>query len=195
MVNRWLARILVAAGLVVLGSALAEPAKAWLGHYLLVRTFDSRLSATRAAQADAAAWRPWPGADLAPIAELHFPDLGERRVVTDSASGEAMAWSVGHVLGTAAPGEPGVSAIAGHRDGRFAILSKVVEGDEFELTTLSGETVRYVVHDRQVVNSERVALPQVHSGSKEIILTTCWPIDAFVSGPERLLLRARPVGR
>lgn len=193
MKRRWVGRILVVAGLVLVGSAMAHPAKAWIGHNLLERTFNDRLSATAAKQADDSVWRPWPGADLAPIGELNFPELGERRVVVDSASGEALAWSVGHVVGTAELGAPGVSAIAGHRDGRFALLSEVSEGDSFELTTLSGETVRYVVYHREVVDSEVVALPRVHSGDEELILTTCWPLDAFVSGSERLLLRARPV--
>jgi hypothetical protein len=32
----------------------------------------------------------------------------------------------------------------------------------------------------------------VYTGPNESILTTCWPIQALILGPERLLLRARP---
>jgi len=180
----------IGVGLFVLATALAQPLKANLGHALLEGRFDDRMAADAVAQNDASQWRPWPWADLAPIAELHFPEAGERRVVVDSASGEALAWAVGHVPGTAAPGGPGVSAIAGHRDGRFELLGDVGLGETVELTTLDGETVRYIVEERVVVNSETVELPIVHDGPDELILTTCWPIDGLVSGPERLLVRA-----
>ncbi len=143
-------------------------------------------------RADPEQWRPWPWAELAPVGELNFPELNETRVVVDSASGEALAWGVGHMPSTAALGAPGVSVVAGHRDGAFELLADVYAGDIVELTTVDGEVRRYVVDERVVVDSGQVQLPIDHDGPDELILTTCWPIDALISGPERLLIRATP---
>lgn len=143
-------------------------------------------------RADPEQWRPWPWAELAPVGELYFPSLDEQRVVSDSASGEALAWGVGHMSSTAGLGAPGVSVVAGHRDGAFAVLGDVHEGDTVELTTLDGEVHRYRVDERIVVDSGRAQLPIDHTGPDELVLTTCWPIDALVSGPERLVIRAVP---
>lgn len=189
--RRLAAAVALVVGIYLLAGGLAQPIKAHVGHTLLERTFNDRLAAAPGDRGDPDQWRPWPWADLAPVGELHFPDLDERRIIADSANGEALAWAVGHVDGTAALGAPGVSAVAGHRDGRFELLDDVDEGDFVDLTTLDGSTIRYVVEERLVVDSRTVRLPIVHAGDQELILTTCWPIDAFVSGPERLLIRAR----
>lgn len=192
--RRWSGIAVVIAGIVVLGSGLVQPLKAAVGHHLLQSTFDSRLAAEEGDRSNADQWRPWPGADVAPIAELHFPTLGQDRVVLDSASGEALAWGVGHVPGTADLGSTGIAAVAGHRDGRFELLGDLHEGDQVALTTIDGETVHYVVETRTVVDSRRVELPIDHGGPSELLLTTCWPIDGLLSGPERLILHARPIG-
>lgn len=177
-------------GLALLATGLAQPIKAATGHHLLEQTFHARLAAPRDEQATAERWRPWPWADVSPVAKLHFPNLGEDRVVLNSASGEALAWGVGHVPGTAPLGGPGIAAVAGHRDGRFELLADVREGDEIELTTLTGITRRYVVDARVVVDSRRVELPIDHHGTAELLLTTCWPIDGLFAGPERLVVSA-----
>lgn len=190
--RRLLAAVPLLLGLLLFLGAVAQPVKARVGQSLLASTLDDRMAAAPHERADADQWRPWPWAELAPIAELHFPALGEHRVVVDSASGEALAWGVGHMTETAGLGAPGVSVVAGHRDGAFALLGQVYEGDTVELTMLDGETRRYVVDERVVVDSGRVQLPIDHVGADELVLTTCWPIDAFVSGPERLVVRAVP---
>ena len=191
--RRLLAAVPLLLGMVLLASALAQPVKAHVGRSLLASTLEDRMAAAPEVRADPDRWRPWPWAELAPIAELHFPALNEQRVVVDSASGEALAWGVGHMAATAQLGSPGVSVVAGHRDGAFALLGQVHEGDTVELTMLDGETRRYVVDELVVVDSGRVQLPIDHVGTDELVLTTCWPIDALVSGPERLVVRAVPV--
>lgn len=188
-----LATVPLLLGLALLTSALAQPIKAHVGQRLLTSTLDARMAAPAEERTDPEQWRPWPWAELAPVAALHFPALGEQRVVVDSASGEALAWGPGHMTSTAALGAPGVSVVAGHRDGAFELLGQVHEGDTVELTTVDGEVHRYVVDERIVVDSGRVQLPIDHAGADELLLTTCWPIDAVISGPERLVIRALPM--
>lgn len=179
-----------AAGAVLLVAALQQPAKAALGRILLERAFDARSAAPEEIRADAAAWRPWPWADMAPIGRLDFPTLGARRVVLDSASGEALAWGVGVVSGLAPLGAPGLTAVAGHRDGGFEILGGLQIGDVVELTTLDGAQARYRIVRREVVDSRRRRLPIRRHGPDDLVLATCWPIEALISGPERLLVHA-----
>ena len=190
--QRLLALLPLVVGLAVLATALAQPIKAHVGQSLLASTLDARMAAPPEARADPEQWRPWPWAELAPVAELHFPALGEERVVVDSASGEALAWGVGHMTSTAALGAPGISVVAGHRDGAFEVLGDVHPGDTVELTTIDGEVHRYVVDERIVVDSGQSQLSIDHTGLDELVLTTCWPIDALLSGPERLVIRALP---
>lgn len=191
--GRLLAAVPLLIGLALLVSAVAQPIKAHVGRSLLASTFDARMAASIEDRADPDQWRPWPWADLAPVAELRFPTLGEQRVIVDSASGEALAWGAGHMPDTAPLGAPGVSVVAGHRDGAFELLGRVHEGDVVELTTVDGEVRRYRIDERTVVHSGRVQLPIVHTGPDELVLTTCWPIDALISGPERLVMRGVPV--
>ncbi len=178
-------------GVVVLGGALAQPAKAHLGRGMLEATFSARLAAPEAARADASQWRPWSWAAMSPIGEIRFPALGESRIIVDSSSGEALAWAVGHVPETSPLGTPGPSVIAGHRDGTFSLLADVSEGDVIEVTTLANHELRYVVEHQVVVDADHYELPIERHGDDELVLATCWPIDALVTGSERLLIRAR----
>lgn len=192
--RRWPIVAVLLTGLVISALSLIQPIKAELGARLLERELVARMQAPPDDRADADRWRPWPWANLAPVAELRFPGLGEQRIVADSASGEALAWGVGHMSETAPLGAPGVSVVAGHRDGAFRLLEDVDEGDVVELVTLNGETLRYQVSERRIVDSRVARLPIQHAGPDELVLTTCWPIEALASGPERLLLRASLIG-
>ena len=193
--RRWALRLgavaLVAAGVWTLGAALIAPAKAALGFYLLDRAFEARRAADDAERRDGALWRPWSSADLAPIGRLSFPRLGESRIILDSASGEALAWGVGHIRGAAPLGAPGMTAVAGHRDGGFTLLGELSEGDIVEITPLAGAPIRYEVTRRQIADARYDGIEIRHYGPDDLVMATCWPIEALASGPERLLVYAR----
>ena len=97
----------------------------------------------------------------------------------------------GRVRAAAELGAPGLTAVAGHRDGSFTLLSDVEIGDVVELTTLRGAPIRYRIVRREVADSRTTGLPLRHHGPDELVLVTCWPIDALISGPERLLVYAQ----
>lgn len=184
--SRLAAALAGAAGLGLLGYGLAVPTKALLGQALLERAFEERLATGEAV-------KPWPWADMAPMARIGFPRLGETRIVLDRASGEAMAWGPGHVAGTAALGAPGLSAAAAHRDTHFALLEHVKPGDEITLQTADGRTKRYRVTGGEVVDSRDVGLPIIHEGRDVLALSTCWPFGATTPGPMRFVLFAEPI--
>jgi sortase A len=64
--------------------------------------------------------------------------------------------SVGWIPGTAKPGEPGNSGIAGHRDGSFRALKDASAGDAIEVRTRSALSV-YRVDGFEIVVPENVS--------------------------------------
>ena len=110
-------------------------------------------------------------------------------VVLSGGSGEALAFAPSHVPGSAAPGERGLSIIAGHRDTHFAVLRALAPGDPIVLERLDGGRTAYRVTGARVL--ARAEWPVASRGPARLALATCWPFNAAVPGqPERFLLLA-----
>ncbi len=134
--------------------------------------------------------KPWPWADVAPIANLRVPRLHEDLIVLDSDSGQALAFGPGWTSTSAVPGTPGLSVISAHRDTQFAFLRKLRRGDTINLTGAHG-TREYRVTSTQVVDSHRFR--PAADGTDALLLVTCYPFDAIVpGGPLRYVVEARP---
>ena len=89
--------LLAGAGLACFGSGLYIHAKAGLAQVLLhsawTRTQDSGMPA-----------RPWPWADMHPVARLIAPAQDADLLVLSGASGRTLAFGPGHLSGSANPG-------------------------------------------------------------------------------------------
>ena len=103
------ALLLAGTGLSLLAGQAHLKSKALLADWLIDRAYSGYLF-------DGRAHRPWAWADTHPIARIEVPRLGLRRTILAGASGSSLAFGLGHVSGTAFPGERGNCAIAGHRD-------------------------------------------------------------------------------
>jgi sortase A len=99
---------------------------------------------------------------------------------------------VGHVAGTANPGEDGNVAIAGHRDGFFRGLKDVSLGDAVELASLQ-ETETYIVDRITVVDPSDVSVLQARTRSS-LTLITCYPFHYIGSAPKRYVVQASVIG-
>lgn len=153
--------------------------KAELAQYLIKRSW------TLTAPGETS--RPWPWADTWPIARLTHDD--EDLIVLAGAHGSALAFGPGHVDGTAAPGEAGVSVIAGHRDTHFEFLRDIREGDRMQLQTTDGRWHTFVVSDIDVVDSEVDDGIALSFNDAKLVLVTCYPFDAItVGGPLRYVV-------
>jgi len=180
-----LAAALLALGLGAGAPAAWIPAKAALAQVLLERAW-------REARAGTGAPTPWPWADTHPVARLVAPRQDVARVVLAGASGSTLAFAPGHLHGSAPPGTPGTSVVAGHRDTHFAFLRRVARGDPLVVETPDGRRHRYRVAERAVVH-ERDADAVVAGGGADhrLVLVTCWPFDALrPGGPWRLVVVA-----
>jgi len=131
--------------------------------------------------------RPWPWADMHPIARLTVPHLGIDRPVLSSASGAALAFGIGHVDGTAGVGASGNCVLAGHRDSWAKFLEDLRLGDEVVIESPAGRVV-YRVVSTEVVAFDN-ARDLLDAGDDRLTIVTCWPFRGWVRSPWRYVVR------
>jgi sortase A len=165
---------LALAGAAQVGAAGWIHGKAWLAQHLIA-------SAWADAGPGALPRRPWPGADLRPIARLTVPGKAVNLFVLDNASPRALAFGPAHVDGTAPPGSWGNSVIVAHRDTHFAFLRDLQPGDEVDVESAGGARSTYVVRDVSIVDKHASRLLDP-ADQPQLTLITCWPFDAVAPG-------------
>lgn len=176
---------LLAAGTALVASALYIPAKAALAQVLLERAW------TRTQDGEAGA-RPWPWADVSPVAVLEVPRLKQRSIVLEGASGEAMAFGPGHMSNTAPIGGHGTAVIAAHRDTQFRYLRDMQDGDRIVVQTADGRHSVFRVVETRVVRADASGLDPADSGptGARLALVTCYPFDAVLRSTWRYVVLA-----
>jgi len=122
------------------------------------------------------------------LGRMDIPRLGVSVVVLQGTNSRILRLGVGHIEGTALPGEPGNSGIAGHRDTFFRELKDVHRNDEIELQTANGR-FRYQVDWAKVVapDDTSVLTPSTESA---LTLVTCYPFYFVGPSPNRFVVRA-----
>jgi sortase A len=134
---------------------------------------------------------PLPALTHGLIGRLEIPRLGLSAMVIEGTSGRTLRRAVGHIPGTALPGQPGNVGISGHRDTFFRPLRNIRRNDIITLTTLFGE-FRYRVVSTRVVGPSNVTV--LDPGVSEILtLVTCYPFYFVGSAPNRFIVRAERV--
>jgi sortase A len=174
--------LLALAGLLLFGHGAYIHAKALLAQVLLERAFTQTLATGHAT-------KPWSWADTWPVARIEIPRLKVSAIVLAGSSGQALAFGPGHVEQTAEAGERGVAVYAAHRDTHFRFLGDVAIGDEVDVVRSDGRTFRYRVDGTSVVRFDDTGIDPAANGY-ELVLSTCWPLDAVTPGPERYLVHA-----
>jgi sortase A len=170
-----------------LGEGLWIPAKARLAQQLIAEAWDEAMATRRPVP-------PWPWADTTPMARLVVPALGVDQIILAHATGRTLAFGPGHLDGSPAPGEAGLSVVSGHRDTNFSFLADVVPGTGLRIQRADGIWVDYVVQEIQVVDGRTARLPLIGNGPRRLALTTCYPFDATMpGGPLRLVALAEAV--
>ncbi len=137
------------------------------------------------------------GAPAAPtdglIGRIEIPRLGLSVMVVEGIDNTTLRRAVGHIPGTALPGQPGNVGLSGHRDTFFRPLKDLRINDEVQVSTLKGN-FNYEVESLRVVEPENVG---VLAASAENVLTlvTCYPFYYVGPAPQRWIVRARQVVR
>ena len=177
---------LIILGLVGITKASLMPIKAIIGQHYLEVAWKESLKNNKLS-------KPWKSADFYMIGELKVPKLKVSRVILNSVSGEAMAWSIGRVANFNHALDKQPIILAGHRDSHMQFMSELNIGDKIELMMSDGVLITYIISGTEVSDKPEVALSSVTLGSESLILTTCWPFNAMKSGDQRYLIFADKV--
>ena len=169
-----IAAVLAGLGLWQVASAGWIHGKALLAQRLIASSWQQ-------ARVGGAARRPWPWADMRPVARLSVPALGIDLFVLDAATPRALAFGPAHVGGTAAPAGRGNTVLVAHRDTHFAFLRRLEEDDEIAVEGTNGSSARYRVREITVLGAGEARLLDA-ADAAQLTLITCYPFDAVRPG-------------
>lgn len=134
---------------------------------------------------------PAVGAEDGLIGRIEIPRLLLSAVVVEGSDARTFRRAVGHIAGTALPGQPGNVGLAGHRDTFFRSLRDLRVKDEVQFSTLKGD-FKYEVESIMVVEPDNVDV-LAPSDENELTLVTCYPFSYIGTAPKRFVARARQV--
>jgi sortase A len=181
---------LLACGAALLAYCGFVLADTWMFQHRESRQLEQMLAAS---VADARAWRSVPQPAMAGglIGRIEIPRLGLSAMVMEGTGRTTLRRAVGHIPGTALPGQPGNVGISGHRDTFFRPLRNIRRNDIITLTTLRAE-YRYRVVSTRIVSPHEVAV--LGPAANEVLtLITCYPFYFVGSAPSRFIVRAERV--
>jgi len=123
------------------------------------------------------------------LGRIEIPKLKISAVIVEGVDEGTLRNAVGHIPGTALPGEPGNIALAGHRDSFFRKIGSLHDGDQILLETVRGTFSYHVNHIGIVMPSDTTVL-----GSTDhpvLTLVTCFPFRYIGPAPDRYIVTAR----
>jgi sortase A len=186
----WLERILLVLAILCLGYYTYVSAETYLYQAYENRELDAILASapTRTAVPSATAQlRPRP-ANGEVIGRVDIPRLDVSVVVRAGSDARTLQLAVGHIPGTALPGESGNVGLAGHRDTFFRRLKDIRPDDEIRVATPEGKFVYRV--ERTVVVEPTDVWVLDPSDTSILTLVTCYPFSYVGSAPQRFIVRA-----
>ena len=130
-------------------------------------------------------------AQPAALGRLEIPRLGLGAIVADATDDATLSRAVGHVRGTALPGERGNTVFAGHRDTFFRPLRNIEVNDSIRFV-VPPETYEYRVRSMRIVEPDDASVLS-SNGTEELTLVTCYPFTFIGAAPERFVVVATRV--
>jgi sortase A len=118
-----------------------------------------------------------------------IPKLTIDVVIREGTDAASLRKAVGHMTGTAMPGDHGNFVVTGHRDTFFRPLCNIANNDEI-LAFTSRTMHTYRVYAISVVAPDHVQVLRPTS-QPECTLITCFPFDYIGSAPRRFIVQAR----
>jgi len=128
-----------------------------------------------------------PATSLPPAyALLDAPSIGLLAPVVDGTGESQLSVAVGHVTASSWPGAPGTSVLAAHDVTWFSRIQQLQPGDTVSVVTPC-RTFDYTVADHRVVPA---GTPIVQTAAEQLVLITCYPLDALFLTSQRYVLDA-----
>jgi sortase A len=126
-----------------------------------------------------------------PLGRIEISSIGLAAMIMEGVDGRTLRHAVGHIPGTALPGQQGNVALAGHRDTFFRGLRNIHKDDKITLTTLHG-SFSYRVDSTQVVEPEDTKVLGA-AADDFLTLVTCYPFYFVGPAPKRFIVRAHRI--
>jgi len=133
--------------------------------------------------------RPIPNDGL--VGRLVIPRLHLGEIVREGDGPGTLSVALGHIPGTAFPGQNGNIGVAGHRDTLFRSLRSIGRNDQIQFQTLHG-SYSYRVESMEIVKPNDVAV-LAPGRYPELTLVTCYPFYYVGAAPDRFIVKARQV--
>jgi sortase A len=193
---KWTQRALFACAFLLLGYCAFSLVDAWIFQSRQSAILDRQLRDRQAASESASQPQSVPASAPAAAADgligrIEIPRLLLSVVVVEGVDKTTLRRAVGHIPGTALPGEAGNVGLAGHRDTFFRPLKDLKIKDEIQFSTLKGN-FKYEVQSLRVVDPNNVGV-LASSGENVLTMVTCYPFYFVGPAPKRWIVRARQV--
>jgi sortase A len=149
----------------------------------------TELTATRSSAGIRQPAPPQLGGGMDLVGRIDVPRLHISAMVAEGTSSQILRVAVGHIPGTAVPGQAGNVALAAHRDTFFRRLGELKSGDLIRVTVPGGQYL-YRVKFTDVVRPNETWVVEPSTGQL-LTLVTCYPFHYVGPAPERFVVRAR----
>jgi len=180
--------LLLSLALIFLGAAFYIPAKATLAQVLLRQAWANTL--LHHGQIN----KPWPWADTWPVARLLDPSRDVDQIVLHGDTGNSLAFGPGLSLQSFQRHGHSVIMISAHRDTQFHFLKHITTGESLFLQNTRAQYQRYLVKHIQILDTRNGNI-RVPDNGKWLILVTCYPFGALLTGgSRRYVVTAEAIG-
>lgn len=122
------------------------------------------------------------------VGRIEIPRTHLSAIIAEGTSSQTLGLAVGHVAGTALPGESGNIVMAAHRDTFFRGLGELQPHDLIRLTAPNGR-FDYRVDFTEVVSPADTWVLK-SSSNQALTLITCYPFHYIGAAPMRFIVRA-----
>jgi len=123
-----------------------------------------------------------------PLGVMEIPSLGLQVPILEGTDDLTLDRGVGHIAGTASPGDSENIGIAGHRDGFFRGLKDIHVGDTIDIQSQQGNS-HYRVDEIEIVSPDDVFVLERRI-RPSLTLVTCYPFYFVGSAPSRYIVHA-----
>ncbi len=127
------------------------------------------------------------------LGRIEIPRLDLSAVVFEGTSDDTLSRGVGHLRGSASPGQRGNLVLAAHRDTFFRSLRGIRQGDQVTVQVPDGE-FHYLVQSTSIVQPDQTEVLQP-SADATLTLITCYPFGYIGNAPERFIVRATKIAK
>ncbi|CUO77148.1 class D sortase [Clostridium sp. NSJ-49] len=184
--RRGIGLLLIAVGLIIIGTVVYKKVETIRKQKAVIEMFESSISEGSLTSKEEVNLEDING--YTPIAIIEIPSIKLSQALVEGISDDVLKYFLGHFNDSAAPGEKGNFAVAGHRvsdyTDAFINLYKVKAGDEVIVKT-HDKKYTYVVEDNFIVEPEDV---HVLDDTKEATMTL---VTCTVGAKQRVIVKGR----